>query len=644
MNIFRSEWAIGVLLIAATVLAMGGGLFFDFVNYDDGMYVYDNPPVLGGLSPQGLQYAFTTTDSGNYIALTWLSYELDSSISHLIAPKSSLSQVSGTKYADRLVNPTLFHFTNLLLHIINVLLLFSVLKRISDQAIPSAIVALLFAIHPMHVESVVWVAERKDVLSTALMLLTIRFYIEYAAKPTWTRYGVVALLLLLGLSAKPMLVTLPIVLLALDLFVLHRWQRASRSEPPVVQPPAYSQRTLFALCLEKPPLLAEAFLCGLATIYAQSTTNAFKLSDQLPLWLRLGHAVNSYGWHLVSTFWPIGLSPLYIHPVQYDPNWNPLGLTTFATIFAIALITWLIFRMKPPRDLMLFGWLWFLVTLLPVVGIIHVGDQAYADRYSYVPHIGLFIALVWSADRLYSRLPQSTFWKSATVAIVAVALVVITRQQTAIWKDTGTLWERAVQADPRNFVAHEGLSLWYQYLKKYDLAAKHSLELVKLRPNESTDEPHRFLGWYYQTKSDWNRSDEQFQKAIEKSPDHAVNWYKWGEMQAAKKDHAAAIKSFSKADELEPNNPEVQTYLGISYASLKQLNEARRHFEAAVTINPQSPRYLINLGSCLEQSNEIPAAISSYERVLKIDPKNTEALRRLFRLTNTETRKKGTSE
>src|SRR5438093_6677457 len=359
------------LLVTVTLAAYGRVWQLGFVDYDDPGYVFENPHVLAGLGRSGLAWAFTTTTESNWHPLTWLSLMLDATIGG--------------------ADPHLYHATNLLLHVANTLLLFLVLSRMTGFLWRSAFVAALFAVHPLHVESVAWVAERKDVLSTLLWLLTIAAHVRYAARPSLGRYAAVFSALALGLMAKPMLVSLPLVLLLLDYWPLGRWGTDAGAN--VAGGSKARERGLlgrgrgrWSLMLEKVPLFALAVASSVATLVAQ--TEAVQPLGSYPLAGRVANAWVSYIIYIGKMIWPKNLAIFYQYPRHALPFWEPAGAALLLLAVSIAAI-----GLRRTRPWFAVGWFWFVLTLVPVIGLVQVGSQAMADRYTYVPLIGIFIVV-----------------------------------------------------------------------------------------------------------------------------------------------------------------------------------------------------------------------------------------------------------
>src|SRR5215831_11152218 len=418
-------------LVAVTWAVFGQTLTHDFVNFDDHVYVYENPLVIRGVSPEGIIGAFTHTHARNWHPLTTVSHMLD-------------CQLYGLKAGGH-------HLTNVILHTISVVLLFLVLKQMTDGLWQSAFVATLFAIHPLHVESVAWIAERKDVLSAVFFMLTLAAYTRYARAPSAIRYLLVALLFALGLMSKPMLVTVPFLLLLLDYWPLSRIE-THRSEV---------RRRLPTLLKEKIPFLALSTFSCIATLFAQRQGPS--AIDQLPFLWRLENAFVTYVTYVWQMLWPARLAVFYPHPNDRLPLLQVTG--ALALLVATSLVVISLRRTKP---YLVTGWLWYLGMLVPVIGVVQVGEQAHADRYTYLPQIGLYIMIAWTVGDL---LVESTRLRRVLVGVIAAMAVASLGArafgQTAYWKNSETLWNHALAVTGENDVAHNNLG--FLFLRRGEL-------------------------------------------------------------------------------------------------------------------------------------------------------------------------------
>ena len=521
--------AICALLAATIWIAFGGALGNDFVNFDDGPYVYANPEVNHGLTPTGVLHAFTQTHADNWHPLTWLSHMLD-------------CQVYGLKPAGH-------HATSVLIHTANAILLFLILRRLTNALWRSALVAAIFALHPLRVESVAWVAERKDVLSGLFFLLTIAAYLRYARRPSIPRYFLVAGLFVLGLMCKPMLVTLPLVLLLLDYWPLNRWQNS----------------TPLRLIAEKLPLLALSAVSCIITFLAQ--TGAIKPFDQVPLTLRLLNALTSCAVYIGQMFWPSGLAVLYPFPSSGLPAWQIILAAT--SILGATAIAFVLRRRQP---YLLAGWLWYFVMLVPVIGFFQVGAQAHADRYTYLPSIGLTLALVWLvADACVGN----RLWRTAATVcsvVILAALIVSTRTQTTYWRNSQTLWTHALRATTGNFIAYNNLGTAFYEKGEIENAITEYEAAVALRPDY--EEAHFNLGTALIQKNNPDDAIAEFQAALRLDPNHAQAHINLATALVQMGDPASAIAHLQTALKIDPTNIEANHNLAWieSHQSLQETN------------------------------------------------------------------------
>ena len=422
-----------VAIAAAAFIAYEPLRHNGFVDYDDGNYVFNNPHVNGGITRQSLLWAFTAFHAGNWHPLTWLSHMLDCDLFGLDAPWH--------------------HLSSLLIHTAAALLLFSLLKTATGAVGTSAFVAAAFALHPLHVESVAWIAERKDVLSALFCMLTIASYVRYARRPGLGRYLLVTLLFSLGLMAKPMLVTLPFILLLLDYWPLNRLQPATsvnstnrrkrKSPSPAAHWPALSR-----LLCEKLPFLALSVASAAVTFLAQKKGGAVVTLGYASPTFRIGNALLSYARYIGKTIWPAHLAVIYANPARSLPPWKVVAAAFLLLVISICAI-----RLARNRKYLPVGWLWYLGMLVPVIGLIQVGEQVMADRYTYLPSIGLFIMIAWAAAELPARRQFKKIILPPLAAIFLTAMLVCTRVQVGHWKDSFTLFAHAAAVTKNNHVA-----------------------------------------------------------------------------------------------------------------------------------------------------------------------------------------------
>ena len=479
-------WAACLFLLAATLVLYSPVGNHPFINYDDEYYVVQNAHVTAGLSWDTLSWALTATEQQNWHPLTWLSHAVD-------------CQLFG-------LNASGHHWTNVAFHALNVLLLFLLLQRATGSRGRSFLVAALFALHPLNVESVAWVAERKNVLSTMFFLLTLGSYGWYAKKPEWKRYGAVAVLFALGLAAKPMVITLPFVLLLLDFWPLCRFKNWTPPSPIFPVP----QSTPWRLALEKLPLLAFSAASAVITIVAQG--DAVIPTMLLPLSVRLEDAFYAYGMYLWKAFWPVSLALIYPHPGRTLAAWQPaLGALI---VVGVAFVAW---KQRFVRPWLAVGWFWFLGTAVPVIGIVQVGVQVIADRYAYLPLIGVFVMVVWHTAELADHAGLSPLARAVTAGLVLAGLSFLSWRQIGYWESTVAVWTHALQVTTSNSIAEHNL------VDTYFLAGQHDEGMIHLR-NYARLEPldpiaHAQVGADLQDHGQLRDAINEYEIAMRAGPD-----------------------------------------------------------------------------------------------------------------------------
>jgi tetratricopeptide (TPR) repeat protein len=579
----KKKWLIALALIAMTATAYWEIAGHGFVSYDDDVYVVSNAHVQRGISWDNVAWAFRTTSAANWHPLTWLSHMLD-------------VQLFG-------LNPAGHHFTSLLLHITNVVLLFLVLEVMTGALWPSTLVAALFAIHPINVESVAWIAERKNLLSTAFWLLTMWMYVRYASHPGWNKYLAVLASFALALMCKPMVVTLPFALLLLDYWPLDRLRNTAADSPndktdnpgkrsrEVEATRAYPRRSLSQLAIEKAPLVLLAAVSSVITVRAQQAGGAVGTTEVFPLSVRFENAAVSCADYLLDLVWPFRLAVFYPHPRTALPAWQ-VGLAALVLlgITAIVVRRALLSRYLP------MGWLWYLGTLIPVIGIVQVGLQSRADRYAYVPLIGIFIVIAFYAgERAKGHAAHENRFAIAA-ACVLIALTIVTRVQASYWRNSITLFQRAVEVTKDNYVAHNNLGELLAQQGNLDEAAAH------------------------------------FADALEINPSFAHARHNMGMILVQRGKLDEAISEFSKAVEMEPTFTDAYNKLGAALASRGKLDEAIVNFSKAIEIDPAYGSAHANLGSVYEQQGKISDAIAAYSRALQFTADTTMAAQTHFKL------------
>ena len=558
-----------------TFAVFGQTLTHGFVDYDDSAYVYENPVVAQGLSHRGLVWAFSGVHAHNWHPLTWLSHELD-------------CQWYG-------LHPGGHHLTNVLLHTATVIVLFLVLRQMTGAFWRSAFVAAVFAIHPLRVESVAWVAERKDVLSGLFFVLTIWAYARYARGPfSWSRYGLVMLLFSLGLMCKPMLVTVPFVLLLLDYWPLQR-----------VESPA-------KLVMEKLPLLALSTAAGLATLWAQ--TEAIQSAEYFSLPLRFANALVAGAVYLRQMVWPQGLAVFYPYPRHGLPAWEVVLAAALLAGFS-SVAVWQ--RRKQPW--LLSGWLWYLVMLLPVAGLVQAGNQAHADRYTYLPQIGIYVGLTWLAARWPLRRAAFGCLMTAALAI----LMVCAWKQAGSWKNSETLWSRALAGTADNDMAHYGMGNVFLHQEKWGEAVAEFQAALKIRPDYA--EAYNNLGFALFKDGKAAEAIPRYREALRLQPAYADAWYNLGNALAQKGRLEEAVSAYQNALQFQPDNSPVHGNLGVALFQNGKTNEAIAQFQMAVQLDPDNAEARFNLGNSFRLTGKVDQAIGCYQKALQIQPNYASA-------------------
>ena len=560
-GLVRADLWIALALGLATLAVYGQVLTHQFINFDDDAYLWANPMVAVGLTWKGIAWAFTTFHCANWHPLTWLSHMVD-------------SQLFGLNAGGHL-------FVNSLFHIANTVLLFLFLTRITRARWQSAIIAALFALHPLHVESVAWASERKDTLSTAFGLLCLLAYGRYVSKPSWKRYGVVALCLALGLMAKPMLVTLPVVMLLLDYWPFGRlaFPAGAHGENRV----RGVGNTLWSLIREKLPLLLLVLPSMFITYIAQARGGAVSGLAIEPLAWRLANALLSYTRYLFLAFWPRDLAIYYPSIHETIPIWKwGLALTLLGAI------SFFVVTNARKRPYLIVGWLWFVITLLPVIGLVRVGSQAMADRYTYIPSIGLFSAVVFGFANLAegSRLRRRLIVSASGIAILVLACLTVL--QISRWRDSETLFRYVLSINPENDVAQNNLGSALGEKGKPAEALPHFAEAVRLAPR------------YFDALGNMGQA-------------------LWERGEAGQ-----AITYFNRALEVRPESAKTHWQLGVALEGVGRKVEARQAFHDAVKLAPQDSGLHTKLGMKLAEQGEFAEAVEQYEQALRLDPDSAE--------------------
>ncbi len=576
-----------MLLAAVTLAVYWPAVHCDFLNYDDPDYFASNVHVLAGLTPGNVVWAFTAGHAGNWHPLTWLSLMLDAEL-----------------FGKGPFGP---HLTNLLLHAANTVLLFLLLRRLTRATWRSALVAAFFALHPLHVESVAWVTERKDVLSAFFGLLSLwgyaRFVEEFKARSSKFKvfFALTLLAFALGLMSKPVLVTLPLVMLLLDGWPLgrvtgDRWQLAG----------------IGRLVTEKIPFFVLSALSCLVTFMVQQKGGAVAALTSYPPGERVENAFVSCARYLGKTFWPATLALPYPHPGHW-----PLGLVLFAVVlFAVVCAGAGWGGQKYPFAPV--GWFWFVVMLVPVIGLVQVGDQSMADRYTYWPLIGVFVVLVWGLSEACARLrvPKPPVIFLAVIVLAACAWR--TRGQLVYWQNSGTLFRHALAVTQNNYVAENELGTWLSSQGQIEEAMDCYRQSLKIKP-DNVDALYD-LGNAFARCADWDNAIADYRRALEIAPAQADTLDNLGFALAAKQQFTDAIACFDAALKLDPDSAGAHNNLATVLFRQHRYDEAEQHYRAALRLTPDNPQIYVNLGDTLVRLGRPADAVQYYQAALQLKP------------------------
>ena len=582
----NDRWRVpGVCLFLAAIIwvVFGQTLGHEFVNYDDDLYVYENPVVQKGLTWEGFRWALTYGQIGHWHPLTWLSHMLDCQLYGL--------QAGG------------HHLTNILLHTATAILLFLVLRQMTGFLWRSAFVAAVFAIHPLRVESVAWVAERKDVLSAFFFMLTLGAYVRYVRRPpSKIRYGVMILLYALGLLSKNMLVTMPFVLLLLDYWPLNRLS-------------GFSPRVLLRRVAEKIPLFVLAVGSCVATALMPEKVPA---EYMLSFALRMENAVVSYVTYLWQMIHPSGLACVYPNPVNDVPLWQVAG--ALGLLLAISGVAWA-FRKTHPC--LVVGWLWYLGMLIPVIGMVQISYYAHADRYTYLPQIGLYLLLTWAAADLCAGWRHRRVVLGGGATVILVALIFCARTQASYWRNSELLWTHTLACTSDNFIGHNNLGNTLLQEGNMAEAVSHFQKALQIKPGYA--EAHNNLGNTLLQKGSVNEAMVHYQKALQIKPDYAEAHYNLGNALLKMGNVGEAIAHFQKALQIKPDYAEAHNNLGNALLQKGNVAEAIIHYQKALQIKPDNAEARNNLGNALLQEGNVAEAIAHFQKALQIKPDFAEA-------------------
>ena len=586
-----------VALLVAVTLAAYAPLFGNaFVNYDDDLYITHNHHVRSGLEAESVAWAFTTFQGANWFPLTRLSWMLDAELFGL--------------------NATGFHFTNLLLHVANVVLVFLVLARMTGAIGASAFVAAIFAVHPLHVESVAWAAARKDVLSGLFALLALLAYERYVRAPRPRRwYAAITAALALGLMAKPTLVTLPFLLLLLD-----EWPLA-RLRPP--EPPAAWERSRVRRAIaEKLPLLALVAAASAVTFVAQRSGGTVQSLEIYPLAVRMQNALVATVAYIGKTFWPSGLAVFYPHPGRALPIAQVLGAAALLTAISVGVLTAL--RRRPYLAV---GWLWFVGGLVPVIGLVQVGQAAMADRYTYLPLIGLAVMVAWGARESAEHSRALARGAAALGAVVVMALAWVTAEQVRTWRSSVTLLEHALRVTERNHVAHTNLGMVLAGGDRLDAAAAHLLAALRFAPRAPI--ANGLLAEVRVRQERLEDARRHYQAALRRRPED-VRWLAGlGSLLLQLEKFARAESQYRAALQTRPSAASLHAGLGLALLGRGQVDAAIASFEEARRLEPAEAQVHGHLGRALQRAGRDAEAIAAYRETLRLGARTPPLLNNL---------------
>jgi len=594
-SLLRSPVFLSLILFAAVLILYIPALDSAFVNYDDPAYVTSNWHVLRGLPWSNVAWAFRATTEANWHPLTWISHMAD-------------VQLFG-------VNPRGHHLTSMLLHGLNVVLLFFLLRRATGCLVRSAAVAALFAVHPLNVECVAWVAERKSVLSMFFLLLTLVAYGSYAKKRSVGRYALVVALFALGLAAKPMIVTLPVLLLLWDYWPLQRVGAKSEGA---------SEYSIPLLVAEKIPLFALSAASSWITLYAQRSGGALGTVELLPLASRMENAIYSYAAYVGKGIWPSGLAVFYPHPENSLAAWKVLVAAVLAVTITVA--AWLY---REHHRYLLAGWLWYLAALVPMIGIVQVGRQAMADRYAYLAFVGLFIILVWGCAELVARLQLSALVQIAIAAAALVGYASVAFLQVNYWHNSYTLFAHTLQVTNRNGIAEDNFGAALMEMGRPDLAQPHFEAAAEFIPQLST--AHYNLAVLEQQQNHPNEARREYELALKYSSDAteiAQCHSNLGFLLIELSDLRGAVEQFNGALQINPDKQNSLLGRGIAEYRQGKLDAAIADLSHVIQIAPLAQADFW-LGRALEDKGQTEAAATAYDAAVQLTPGMAEAQQRL---------------
>ncbi len=573
---------------------------FDFTRYDDNYFITENPVVQQGLSLKNLAWAFTAVQNGTWQPVTWLTHMVD-------------CQLFG-------LNAGWHHFTNVICHLVSTVLLFLLLSRLTTMVYPSALVAALFALHPLHVESVAWVGERRDVLSTIWWVLTMKAYFTWTLKRGTARYMLMLACFAAGLMSKPMLVSLPVILLLIDIWPLQRVSLTASGKPLLTKQNIH-------LVVEKLPLGVMAVGMGIIAIIATGQEGSLGTAIQYPWSFRIENALVTYVKYLMHTIWPVDLIPHYPYPASY-PFWQvagSCGILLGASLYCL--------KNLAKRPYLGVGWFWYLISMLPVIGLVQQGSGfAMADRYSYVPLIGIFIMVAWGGKDMMEKYGWPKLPVAVAVGLVLMVCGVLSFFQTGHWRDTETLFSYTLAKSPGNHVALQQLGVEYRERGEFDKAYTFLEEDVRLNP-KNVDALANF-GQLLDRMGRLREAIAYHQQAIGASPDNPELHLNLGQIKARAGDLSGAQASFVRALELQPDFLPALLNLGFTLFLEKKYDEATAQFALVLRNGPQTAEAYNGLGLIAMDQGRFDEATTSFRTALRLNPGLTHAKDNLQEIEN----------
>lgn len=585
----------------------------DFIAFDDDVYVVDNHNIHNGFSFNSLSWAFTTMYGANWHPMTWLSHILDVELFGF--------------------HPGGHHATNLILHIANTLILFCVLRKTTGCPWRSGVVAGLFAIHPLHVEVVAQVAQRKDILSTFFGFMVIWVYYRYLKKPSLPVYFLLLVLYGFGLMSKPMLVTLPFVLLLLDYWPLGRFKKEQTIQKAEGR---FSNNENTLIFKDKIPLfILMAASCAI-TFIAQRSGGAVRSFEAYPIYARIGNAIVAYSEYIFKALWPSGLAFYYPHP-RFQPFEKIL--LGYALLVFILVFAW---RLRKRYPYLIVGWMWFIGTLVPVIGLVQVGTQSMADRYTYVPLIGLFIIVVWGAADLAGKLRIGQRLLTAVVVVMISMYSMASYIYASYWADSVKLFEHAIEVTEKNEVALINLGTVFQEAGRLDEAIQTYSEVIDINPKNA--KAHNNLGSVYEKIGNYKKALNEYQTALRIDPVLFKAHYNIGVLMERLGNLDQAIHSYQQAISLFSNFADAHANIGGVLLRVDKLKQGISHIQKAIEIDPMDAGNHNNLAVGLYLIGSVERAIWHLERALKLDPDNADARRNLNKIRAANSSTTGTNE